>query len=153
MAKRTTKKSNTKVKASTKRFAKKNMVPIIIVAVVFIVFMLIGYFVSSAITKNDGFTLNNSNKDLAIAVNGEYVEEGAKVISFGKDISEYLVIQIYDESGILVDKVDTSFDTEYAIIYNIVIPDDAGFINKLILGKYEDYTQVRNITVGEGANE
>ncbi len=153
MAKRTTKKSNTKVKASTKRFAKKNMVPIVIVAVVFIVFMLIGYFVSSAITKNDGFTLNNSNKDLAIAVNGEYVEEGAKVISFGKDISEYLVIQIYDETGILVDKVDTSFDTEYAIIYNIVIPDDAGFINKLILGKYEDYTQVRTITVGEGANE
>ena len=153
MAKRTTKKSNTKVKASTKRFAKKNMVPIIIVAVVFIVFMLIGYFVSSAITKNDGFTLNNSNKDLAIAVNGEYVEEGAKVISFGKDISEYLVIEIRDEYGVIVDKVDTSFDTEYAIIYSLEIPDDAGFMDKLLLGKYEDYTQVRIITVGEGANE
>ena len=153
MAKKTTKKSNTKVSASTKRFAKKNMVPLIIIILVFIAFTLAGYFVSASITKNDGFTLNNSNKDLALEVGGVYTEEGATVISYGKDISEYLDIEIRDEDGNIVEAIDTSFDTEYAIIYSIAIPEDAGFIDKLILGKYEDYMQVRIITVGEGANE
>ena len=153
MAKKTNKKSNVKVNASTKKFAKKNIVPIIIIALVFIAFMLAGYFLSTSITKNDAFTLNNSNKELAIEVNGEYVEEGAKVISFGKDVSEYLVIEIRDEDGNIVDEIDTSFDTEYAIIYSLEIPEDVGFLDKLLLSKYENYTQVRIITVGEGVNE
>ena len=153
MAKKTTKKSNTKVSASTKRFAKKNMVPLIIIILVFIAFVVAGYFTSASLTKNDGFTLKNSNKDLALEVGGVYTEEGATIISFGKDVSEYLDIEIRDEDGNIVEAIDTSFDTEYAIIYSIAIPEDAGFIDKLILGKYEDYMQVRIITVGEGANE
>lgn len=99
-------------KAVKKELSKKTYQPLIIsVVICLVVGALIGYFVLGIFTKNDCFKMNvysDNNADIYIGGDTgvtQYVEQGAKCIAFGKDITNEIVVTYkYRE--------DLSFDTE-----------------------------------------
>ena len=106
-----------------------------------ILFFLIGcaggVFVSIQLTKNDRFDLNGE-KVIRLEEGASYTEQGATVVSFGKDISAKVVYGGDAESlkGSLEEGI-------YQIVYTI---DDL---------RWGDYQRVRVVIVGnpEGADE
>ena len=80
-------------------------------------------------TKDDRFVLNGE-KEITLAVGEVYEEQGAEVISFGRDISENVVI-----SG---DTVDETTEGVYQIVYSV---EDL---------RWGEYQLVRVVTVGDG---
>ena len=53
----------------------------------------------------------------------------------------------------MVEIIDTSVNSEYAVVYSLKITDEpSGIMQKFAFNKYKDYKQVRYITVGEGVN-
>ena len=98
-----------------------------------LLFLLIGAAAGAAVswfmTKDDRFVLNGE-KEITLAVGEVYEEQGAEVISFGRDISENVVI-----SG---DTVDESTEGVYQIVYSV---EDL---------RWGEYQLVRVVTVGDG---
>ena len=91
----------------------------------------------SFISRNDCFKLRG-DAEYTVSVGAEvtYVDEGVKIISFGKDISSEVEVKTNLKkisSGKYA--VDTTKPTEYYIIYTV---DDA---------KYGNIQRVRTITV------
>ena len=78
-------------------------------ALIFLVFGVGGFFTFNLLTKNDEFSLVGE-KEITLNVGDEYVEQGTKVISFGKDKSSQVVIE---------SNVDTSVAGEYYVKYTI----------------------------------
>ena len=112
------------------KVVKKVHTTTLVLALLFLIIgAVIGVVGSWFITKNDKFVLNGE-KTITLAVGESYTEQGATVISFGKDVSDKVVI-----SG---DELDTSIDGEYQLVYKI---DDF---------RYKDYQLVRTIIVGNG---
>ena len=118
---------------------KRKKVPAVFV-VFFLLGMLIGVGVSYVVTRNDCFILNGS-KEIIIDVNDVYKDQGVKVVEFGKDISEDVIITIYDSDDEEVDNIDTSIIGEYTIIYTI----DSK--------KWDEYKLIRRVIVGGDNNE
>lgn len=75
-----------KLEKTANKVAKKHPFGTIIVLVVFVLAVLGGYFTCKVLTKNDVFEVIGE-KTIEIVVGGEYQDEGAKAISFGRDIS------------------------------------------------------------------
>ncbi|MBE6123925.1 MAG: DUF5011 domain-containing protein [Erysipelotrichaceae bacterium] len=113
------------------------------VSKVFIIFFIVGALfgigASYLVTRNDCFVLNGS-KEIILEINDTYIEQGVKVVSFGKDISKNTKITIYDINDDKVDSIDTSSENEYTVIYNI---------ENL---KYANYKLIRKVKVG-GSHE
>lgn len=112
--KTTSKKSTTKraTKSSTKgRSGKETKPPIFLTALVIIalLFAVGGFFTFKILTKEDEFVLIG-DKNITLNIGDEYIDAGAKVISFGRDYSE----QIEVESN-----VDTSVAGDYFVKYTI----------------------------------
>lgn len=137
------------VKKDVKKTVKNNKLGAILVVLAFIAFALIGFFSYSAITKNDGLTLQDINKETNISLNQEYIEKGAKFVFLGKDSSDLIKIEIVDESGETVEKPDTSIVSEYFVIYSVDTDRANGFLDKLFISKYKGFKQVRRIIVAE----
>lgn len=77
---------------------------------VFVVGAIVGgYFTAGHITRNDVFEVIG-NKEVTIRLGETYQDEGAKAISFGKDISDKIVSE---------ENIDYSTAGEYYIKYTV----------------------------------
>ena len=123
------------VSKTAEQAVKKSHPATVILTIVFlIVGIAAGVLVSRQITKNDKFILNGE-KTVQMEVGGAFVDEGATVISFGRDIS----------SGVQVSGDELNADVEgvYQLVYTV---DDL---------RWGDYRLVRVVVVGnpEGAED
>ena len=118
---------------------KRKKIPLIFL-VFFLVGALIGVGASYVVTKDDCFILNGS-KEIILDVNDTYVDQGVKVVAFGKDISDDVIITIYDCEEEEVEEIDTTIENEYTIIYTINSK------------KWNDYKLIRRVIVGGENNE
>lgn len=89
----------------------KKVNPITLIVAVFclLVGVLGGWFGYKAITKNDTFELNGE-KEITLNVGDAFVDEGAKIVAFGRDISQDVIIQ---------GEVDTTKANEYVLTYTV----------------------------------
>ena len=127
-----------KVKSKAKSKAKRiHPLTWVICALALIIGVGAGIGAYSFISRNDCFKLRG-DAEYTVSVGAEvtYVDEGVKIISFGKDISSEVEVKSNLKkisSGKYA--VDTTKPTEYYIIYTV---DDA---------KYGNIQRVRTITV------
>ena len=123
------------VSKTAEQAVKKSHPATVILTIVFlIVGIAAGVLVSRQITKNDKFILNGE-KIVQMEVGGAFVDEGATVISFGRDISSDVQV-----SG---DELNADVEGVYQLVYTV---DDL---------RWRDYRLVRVIIVGnpEGAED
>ena len=122
--------NSSRSRGSVSKTVKKSHKGVLLLA---LLFLLIGAAAGAAVswfmTKDDRFVLNGE-KEITLAVGEVYEEQGAEVISFGRDISENVVI-----SG---DTVDESTEGVYQIVYSV---EDL---------RWGEYQLVRVVTVGDG---
>lgn len=129
MARKNTELRRSAEKSAEKAIKKTHKLTLFLALLFLAAGVVAGVLVSGSLTKNDKFVLNDQ-KEIRLPVGGDYVEYGATVISFGKDISDKVTI-----SG---DKVDTSREGEYQLVYKV---DD---------WRWSDYQLVRVVYVGDG---
>ena len=122
--------NSSRSRGSVSKAVKKSHKGVLLLA---LLFLLIGAAAGAAVswfmTKDDRFVLNGE-KEITLAVGEAYEEQGAEVISFGRDISENVVI-----SG---DTVDETTEGVYQIVYSV---EDL---------RWGEYQLVRVVTVGDG---
>lgn len=122
--------NSSRSRGSVSKAVKKSHKGVLLLALLFLVIgAAAGAAVSWFMTKDDRFVLNGE-KEITLAVGEVYEEQGAEVISFGRDISENVVI-----SG---DTVDESTEGVYQIVYSV---EDL---------RWGEYQLVRVVTVGGG---
>ena len=140
--KKTVKKAKSKAKRKVKSRAKskaKRIHPLtwVIAALALIIGVGAGIGVYSSISRDDCFKLKgDSEYTIPVGTDIIYVDEGARIISFGKDISSEVKVETnLKKIGNGEYSVDTSEPTEYYMIYTV---DDT---------KYGKVQRVRTITV------
>lgn len=122
--------NSSRSRGSVSKAVKKSHKGVLLLALLFLVIgAAAGAAVSWFMTKDDRFVLNGE-KEITLAVGEVYEEQGAEVISFGRDISENVVI-----SG---DTVDETTEGVYQIVYSV---EDL---------RWGEYQLVRVVTVGDG---
>ena len=122
--------NSSRSRGSVSKAVKKSHKGVLLLALLFLVLgAAAGAAVSWFMTKDDRFVLNGE-KEITLAVGEVYEEQGAEVISFGRDISENVVI-----SG---DTVDETTEGVYQIVYSV---EDL---------RWGEYQLVRVVTVGDG---
>lgn len=124
---------NKKLKSQTKKAIKKTHGATLLLAVLFLIVGAVGgWFGYSYICKNDKFEVVG-DKEITLTLNASYVEQGANIVAFGKDVSSTVKIE---------GEVNTSVEGEYYITYTV---DNF---------KFKDVKKVRvvKVTAGE-ANE
>ena len=89
--------TNKKASKSSSKRLKRNLNKLsagaIFIAVLLLAFGAVGgYFGVKFITKNDCFVLNG-NDEITLQIGETYADEGAKIISFGKDVSSDITIE------------------------------------------------------------
>ena len=89
--------------------SKKKSVGLIITILVVALGALAGFFATQKLTENDKFEIVGE-QFVEVALNSEYNDEGAVVISFGKDISNKIIVE---------NTVDTSVAGEYYVKYTV----------------------------------
>lgn len=120
------------MKRGIKKAIKKSNKTLLFVFLLFLIIGIIsGYIATKIITKNDTFELIG-NKSITLNLNQEYVEQGVKVISYGKDLKERVKIE---------SDLDLTKEGEYTIVYTI---KDSY--------KYKDIKRVRYITIVNGSD-
>lgn len=92
-----------------KKKSLKNGIFLVILFVFVIGAIVGGYFTAGYITRNDVFEVIG-NKEVTISLGETYQDEGAKAISFGKDISDKIVSE---------ENIDYSTAGEYYIKYTV----------------------------------
>ncbi len=135
------------IRKSVEKAVKKNKGGAFAVILAFLIFAAAGIGASFMLTKNDGLTLNDSNKNLTLNVGDKYEEKGARFVVFGKDVSDLIVISVYDEDGEEVKEIDSSAEGEFAVVYSVNTEKATDFFVKLFIGKYKKFKLVRNVTV------
>ena len=122
--------NSSRSRGSVSKAVKKSHKGVLLLA---LLFLLSGAGAGAAgswfMTKDDRFVLNGE-KEITLAVGEVYEEQGAEVISFGRDISENVVI-----SG---DTVDATKEGVYQIVYSV---EDL---------RWGEYQLVRIVTVDDG---
>ena len=142
ISKKTKNKLNRQAKKELKSTARRISVGGVIAIVFTLVISIVaGVFAEKFITRNDCFVLSGTkNYEIQVGESGStytYMEEGFKVISFGKDMSDKVEIKTNmtkNDDGFYT--FDTSVEGEYYMIYTI---------NSL---KYGNIKRVRTFTVG-----
>ena len=127
------KKSN--VAKSAEKAVKKTHTATLVLAVLFlIVGAVAGAIVSAHLTKNDRFELNG-DKVVRMEIGDAFFDEGATVISFGRDVSSNVQV-----GG---DELNASVEGVYQLVYTI---DDI---------RWGNFQRVRVVIVGdpEGAED
>ena len=100
------KKTQNKIKKAVKKTSTATKV---ICALLFVVCLCAGAFTTYMLTKNDTFELVGSSQ-IELYVGDTYVEQGAKAIAFGKDISSEVKV---------TGSVDTSKEGEFVLKYTV----------------------------------
>ena len=93
--------------------------------ILIIFFFLIGvassFLVCHFLCKNDCFEINGK-KSYSISVGETYVDEGVTVIGFGQDLTNKVVVKVYDANEKLLsglDAIDTTQEGVYQISYTV----------------------------------
>lgn len=121
------------VRSAASKAVKKSHPAVIVLAVLFfVVGAVAGVIASRKLTENDKFELIGP-KEIRLALNEEYVEQGAQVISFGRDVSEKVIATS--------DSVDVSKDGVYYVVYTV---EDL---------RWGDFQLVRTVVVGNPETE
>lgn len=128
-------------KKPIKKAAKKTHRGISTIAVIFLfVGAVLGYMGAMYISENDCFVINGDKETyVKLGTPCTYVELGATVISYGRDLSDFVRIEHdfpKDGNGNFI--VDTSVEKTYVITYTI---DDI---------KYGTIKRIRTITIVGG---
>lgn len=113
-------------KNAEKAIRKTHPLTILLTLVFLLVGIGTGIGLSEFLIRNDKFVLNGE-QEIRLSVGEEYIEPGATVISFGKDISDRVLI-----SG---DALNTSVVGEYQLVYQV-----ENF-------RYKHYRRVRTVIV------
>ncbi len=87
-----------------KNKTKKRSISFILLTIVFVICVVGGYFVAKYLTQNDVFEIIGE-KRIEIMVGQTYQDEGARAISFGKDISD----KVKSESTVNNEVADTYY--------------------------------------------
>lgn len=121
------------ISKQAEKAVKKSHPATIALAVLFLLIGIIaGIFLSVKLTENDKFVLNGE-KVVRLSLGESYAEQGATVVSFGKDVSAKVV------RGGDLDVLDTNMEGIYQIKYTV---DDL---------RWGEYQLVRVIIVGDPA--
>lgn len=131
---------------STKKSVKKLGVSWIVVVVAIVIGLLGGYFITSAITKNDTYemvTYANGSADVYIGPEEDfqtYEELGVRCVAFGKDYSSKCTVTYFyradlTEDAVQVESVDITKEGIYYAVY------------KTPSAKYSTVKLIRNIFV------
>ena len=132
-SKKTSKKIN-------KQLKKVSPMAIFLAIVLLIAGAVGGFFAVKVLTKNDCFVLNGKD-EITLTLGETYADEGAKVIAFGKDDSDKLVVETN-----LTKNEDGTYSAEeigtYYITYNV---------NNLKYGSIFKVQKIRLITFVEEA--
>ena len=119
------------MKREVKKILKRSNKAVLFCIFIFLVLgALAGFFTTSYITKDDTFEIIGE-KNITLNIDQEYQEQGAKVISFGKEMNEKVIIE---------SNLDTSKEGEYTIVYKV---------NSI---KYKNIQRVRYVTVVNGSD-
>ena len=132
------KKVKRKVKSKAKSKAKRiHPLTYVICAIALLIGVGAGIGAYSFISKDDCFKLKgDAEYTIPVGADITYVDEGVKIISFGKDISSEVQVKTnLEEISEGKYAIDTSEPAEYYMIYTV---DDA---------KYGNIQRVRTITV------
>ena len=149
MAKSYRKKTTKQVEKTVKQAIKKNKTTAIVAVLCFFIAVLIAFGVGFVLTKNDGFDVVG-NTTISLEVGEEFVDEGAKLIAYGKAYQDLIKVTVYDEDGNELDEVNTSLEGKYFVVYSLdKLPQSAGLLTKITLKKYQKYNKVRTVLVGE----
>ncbi len=126
-SKKTSNKSNITAKKVNKKLSKFTTTTKIICVFLFVLAVFGGVFTTYYLTKDDAFTLIGGT-EITLSVGDEYIEQGVKIIAFGKDISNEVII---------TGTVNTNVADEYVLKYTV---------NNF---RFKNYTLYKKITVKE----
>ncbi len=105
--------------------------------------LFIGWFGGEFLCKNDTFELMGE-KEYAVEINEvgfQYIDEGVKIIEFGRDISDKVAVETnMVKLGNGAYAADTTVPGRYYIKYTVDSP------------RYGEIARIRVFTVGEGDN-
>ena len=114
-------------KRVAKQIIKKSNKSILICFLLFLLIGIIsGYFINKELTKKDTFEIIG-DKNITINLNEEYIEVGARAISYGKDLKDKIEIE---------SNVDITKEGRYVVTYSV----KDSF-------KYKNIIRVRYVTV------
>ena len=99
-----------KIKNKVEKSAKKRPLTFLLMVALLLGCGVGGYFTASAICKNDCFEIIGE-KEVVLTVGETFVDEGARAISFGRDISDKIVVA--------ENTVDTEKAGQYYIKYTV----------------------------------
>ena len=120
------------MKRKVKKVIKRSNKALLFCIFIFLILGTIsGYFVTEYVTRNDTFEIN-WEKNITLNLDQEYKEEGARVISFGKEMNDKIAIE---------SNLDITKEGEYTIIYTV----------KSSL-KYKNIKRVRYVSVVNGSD-
>ena len=88
---------------------KKQSIALYVCAVIIAIGAICGYVISQKITANDKFEIVGE-KTIEVTVGETYVDQGAIVVSFGKDISNKIIVE---------DNIDYTTPGSYYIKYQV----------------------------------
>lgn len=100
--------SKKKSKKTKKKNQPKKSTFLTVLMVIILIFGGGGFLTFNLLTKNDEFSIIGE-KNITLTVGDAYVEQGAKIISFGSDKSESVIVE---------STVDTSVAGEYYVKYS-----------------------------------
>lgn len=126
-SKKTSNKSNITAKKVNKKLSKFTTTTKIICVFLFVLAVFGGVFTTYYLTKDDTFILIGGT-EITLNVGDEYIEQGVKIIAFGKDISNEVII---------TGTVNTNVADEYVLKYTV---------NNF---RFKNYTLYKKITVKE----
>lgn len=126
-SKKTSNKSNITAKKVNKKLSKFTTTTKIICVFLFVLAVFGGVFTTYYLTKDDTFTLIGGT-EITLNIGDEYIEQGVKIIAFGKDISNEVII---------TGTVNTNVADEYVLKYTV---------NNF---RFKNYTLYKKITVKE----
>lgn len=122
MANKNNKKNTNNSKKIKQHLSKISSTVKILCCFLFIFGICVGIFTTYFITKNDVFEIIG-NTEIILNVGDDYVEQGVKIIAFGKDISDQVKIK---------GTVNTLIADDYVIEYSV---DNFRFRNYILYKK------------------
>lgn len=160
------KKITNKAKKEAKKFAKRNKGFLAGLVVCLVLGLGLGVGANMLLTKNDAFTLYENNGvylgDTINVASGttyqlESIENSVQVVSFGKDLTQYVVVEVKykasEEAEIeTLDTTTFSNDGTYYVIYSLAY-DEGDFLTSLISSKYDKVKLRKTIVIGGEDNE
>lgn len=122
LSKKTKRKIKSQAKKETKK-AYKRLTPLSVVVIVsvFVLSVVLGVVAEKLITRKDEFVLlGNKSYEIEVGQEFTYTEEGFRIISFGKDLSDKVKIDTNMTKNLDgTYSIDTSVEGDYFIKYTV----------------------------------